>query len=144
MAEEAAGCLRCNSNIREVLLFGSIARDGQGNDLDIIIVAEPSCAENFIAAIDLTRLKLSSRLDQTYETYLLKKVRLQAAMLVLSNLDEFMLALHDATELIGRQSIDIFVFPPDWRQRLTELQHRLPNRDPRFMKNIARDAVRIA
>lgn len=39
------------------------------------------------------------------------------------------------------EALDIFLFPPDWRERLDELQEALPHTDPDFMRNIARDAI---
>jgi hypothetical protein len=47
--------------------------------------------------------------------------------------------LEDGTG-VKPDKLDIFLLPPNWRERLSELQELGSHSDPNFMQNIARDA----
>ena len=68
-------------------------------------------------------------------------IRRDAAGVLGSNFHELLVKVD---QLINPAKLDIFVFPPNWRDKLDQLQEDLPNKDPNFMQNIARDAVKIA
>ena len=149
MAQAVANQLRLANNVHSVELFGSIARDGRGRDMDIIIVADDDMRAwefTFLVAEMMECFDkcgessaLAGRRDGAYHY---KGLRREMAMAVF-DLD-FGMRLHRAEFIAGRANLDIFVFPPNWRNLLHELQEALPHSDPMFMENIARDAVPIA
>ncbi len=79
---------------------------------------------------------------RTTGAYHNKRLRLMAAEAALPC--EFWPLYLEAKARAYPAELDIFVFPLEWREYLDVLQKALPHEDPNFMKNIAKDAVKIA
>ena len=135
-AEQVAQIFMRHPHIHGVELFGSVARNGQGHDLDLILVTDVVRGFDFIREV-ATRLHEIATYNHPWE-------RMGAARDVLG--DNFNNLRIEAEDLIGYEymALDILVFPHDWCERLYQLQKDIPHSDPNFMKNIARDAVKIA
>ena len=58
--------------------------------------------------------------------------------------DLYLLLLNAQVDLELRSKFDLFLFTDDWRERLDYYQEALPHEDPNFMRNIARDAIKLA
>lgn len=105
-----------------ILIYGSVARHGCGNDLDMIIVGTEEEWQKFKKGVlqkPSSRLGALTRYDVVYEI-------LGDAFGVL--------------EYEGIMMVDAYIFPPDWTERLEELQAVFPHEDPLFMQNVAADA----
>lgn len=105
-----------------VLVYGSVARHGCGNDLDIIILGTEEMWQEFKSGV-LQKMSPSwcgalTRHDVVQEMF-----------------EEAFGALEDA----GIMMVDVYIFPSDWTKRLDELQAAFPHEDPLFMQNIAAD-----
>lgn len=121
-----------------------------GHDLDIILIAKDSCVREFFKLVRMTiqiwALELgedvnnSGFLRNTFD-YHNTSMRLWAATDALFY-DKKFDPIREVEEITGC-TLDIFVFPADWREHLGYLQNALPHSDPEFMENIARDARRI-
>ena len=132
--------------IHGVELFGSVARDGLGHDLDLILITDKGRGSDFICLASdrfgrRDSLETEDLTLQRMECYNTPDERAKIAKRVLGG--NFGELLAEAKRYTAAK-LDIFVFPPDWRDHLRVLQEDLPHRDPNFMENIARDAVRIA
>ena len=147
-ARAIADILRRHKHVREVLLFGSLARGEWGNDIDLIVVTDhgrgsdwinltESCVKDF-AQEEEGRKGRTFRRNGLYHH---RRLRMQAAIDALGI--DFGNLLRHTLSLASPDRLDIFVFPPNWREYLRVLQEALPHSDPMFMQNIARDAVRI-
>jgi predicted nucleotidyltransferase len=104
-----------------ILIYGSVARHGCGNDLDLIIVGTEEMWQEF-------RQKVLDKLP----SYCGALIRHNAAYEVLGS-------AFGALEEEGIMLVDVYIFPPDWTKRLNELQSAFPHEDPHFMQNIATD-----
>ena len=105
-----------------VIVYGSVARHGCGNDLDLIIVATETMWQKFKQKVlenSLGYCGAFTRHDVAYE--MLGKP-------------------FEELEGNGLGMVDVYIFPPDWTNRLDELQASFPHEDPNFMRNIATDA----
>ena len=154
-AEQVAQIFMRHRHIHGVELFGSVARDGQGHDLDLILVTDEVRGLDFLIEV---AAKLRRRPSDT-ESLTLHRIdiynnpweRMWIAQDVLGhNFNELLIEAEELIRHIGAGGLiwhvvlDIFVFPSTWRERLNQLQKDIPHSDPNFMQNIARDAVRIA
>ena len=119
-------------------IFGSVARSGTGRDIDLIVIVDEGTFQAFVSDV---RRRNEGR--NAFDVYGKTRQRFFAADeatngmigdVVFSNL-RGIVRRHD--------NLDIFLFPENWRHRLDEIQRALPNRDPNFMKNIARDARKV-
>jgi len=124
--------------VLEVWVFGSVARDGIGNDLDMIIVAPSDKAEEWSNEVEC-KLRMV-RPGSVAPAYSYSGARHIAASGALGL--GFTQALGNAID-ITNVAVDLFVFPPNWREDLEGMQAWLPHEDPNFMQNIAEDAVQI-
>lgn len=141
-AKKVAEIFRRLDKVQAVEVFGSVARGQEGNDLDLILICNEETSKLFMELVE-TEAKIS-RLPHTdrYHGYALTR----------SNIAELILAPNicdknnqfEAALAACEVGIDIFIFPPDWRNRLNELQDRMEHDDPKFMQKIAKDARRIA
>lgn len=133
-AENVARILRRHPYVHDVLVFGSIARDGKGRDIDLAIVTEDALADDFV---EMTENALLYREG----VYGAAALRLRTASWALG--PKFRGTLREVYREVGHCDLDVFVFPHDWRDRLDELQNAFPHEDPNFMANIARDACQV-
>jgi|SRR3989344_8246065 len=158
-AHNIAHIFRRHPHVQEVLLFGSVARCGLGNDLDLILITDETRANDFVQCLNRLIEEFENRMrrvaehsaqrDPFAEVYHHKRLRLEAIEETLEaytddSPNNFLSLYHSAQALVGHNALDLFLFPPDWRTKLEDMQKALPNRDPMFMQNVARDAIRIA
>lgn len=133
-AQQAAKALCEHPDIKSVVVFGSVARDNEGEDLDIILVCNEVIAEEFVYYV---KSVLDEEEADPYTSA--KHIRRNIALTSFS-CEELDSILNKVERFVSIYDMDIFIFPPDWRNRLDELQNALPHSDPHFMHNIARDA----
>jgi len=134
-AKQAAEILIMHERVKKVLLFGSVAQIGEGRDLDIILVTDEDVFDEFKNEV------LEGICFRGLDSYHFRSLRLNAAKQALG---------FDSSMLFYRASrfgkLDVFIFPENWTQtkQLEYLQTVFPHRDPYFMQNLVREAVRIA
>lgn len=155
-AEQVAKIFMRHSHIHGVELFGRTAREGQGNDLDLVLLVSLEDADTFTGMVRSKLMEISTFGDperyilegpelQKACTYNSPNLRMEMARVVLSDRAEgFRVLQTEAEGLVFPAALDIFLFPGGWRYYIRSLQEDLPHKDPHFMENIARDAVRIA
>lgn len=123
-AAKLAHYLFTNGRVRAIYLFGSVAREGIGHDIDLVVVVSVGLADRYIEATDYdqprSRLECITQAEQILD-FDLHRV---------------------ATILEGGELPDLILVPPRWRHRLEELQAKIFHPDPMFVFNIARDARR--
>ncbi len=126
-ARVLAGDLISVAPVEKIEVFGSISR-GMAlgcSDIDMIVVVDTALAKEW-----LERCQFGFAEDELYTNR--RRDRLVHAASVLE------------TPWLGEgwdAALDIFLFPPDWRSRLVELQTAGNHSDPDFMLNIAHDAT---
>lgn len=131
------------SGVSAIELYGSISREGTGNDIDLIIIVDDEVLyQKFVACV-----------KQQIESDNLPDI---SGVALRRNAVEEIFGVPQFTNLIyqihmpspghrhAHLFLDMFVMPVDWRDRLNELQGNLPHDDPQFMRNIANDAYPIA
>lgn len=119
-------------SIYKLWLFGSVSRDGDGSDIDIIAEVSGETAMEFLAKLRY-RLPFLSR-DSNGQA----EVRIGLACRIFG-IDP--VSVRGVCYALGKTPpmVDIFVFPPRW-QSSAALQSLLPKGDPDFVKNVAGDA----
>lgn len=127
-----------------VELYGSIAREGVGNDIDMVIVVnDENTYRDFVAEV-MSRVHRA----ETNKGYSQAQYRAEAVERIFGeHLGIVRTLMHDTRDQTAKNVylyLDMFIAPRDWRERLDELQEHLPHDDPYFMHNIARDAWIIA
>jgi predicted nucleotidyltransferase len=112
----------------EVYLFGSVARDGHGYDIDMVAVVPSVTAARF-----LTRLGLNSSFSTYGENY----VRTATAGEIMG------FTAYELEHKFG--PIDLYLFPPNWRtmRGRHRLNRILLHDDPDLVTNINREAKRF-
>ncbi|OGZ06002.1 MAG: hypothetical protein A2942_04725 [Candidatus Lloydbacteria bacterium RIFCSPLOWO2_01_FULL_50_20] len=138
--ERAAHKLLCCPGVEGVELFGSIARQGYGNDVDLILIVSDDLAQEFIFHVHRLLETKRYRHDQGKGFYGARALRRVAAAATLGR-KKFNNIYAHASKWTTPHLIEVFLFPADWRKQLHELQAIYPHRDPEFMKKIAKDAV---
>lgn len=133
-AQQVAKVLCEHPQIKAVVAFGSVARENEGEDLDVILLCDGWLAYEFVDLV------LSMKDGTRYAYYEMKDIRRQAAVMLLSGNGELDGIFQKIAPFVHPYDLDIFIFPLNWRKRLDELQGALPHSDPQFMHNIARDA----
>jgi predicted nucleotidyltransferase len=145
-AAKVARMFRGCEPITAVEVFGSVARDGKGDDLDLILIVDEQIAQKFFTAVAAEeRYNAELRADRFMQRYFgSAQSRLEIAENVLSEEDQVFgqVFLDSWVEIEFR--LDIFLFPSNWRDRLVELQTAMPHADPQFMEKIAGDARPLA
>lgn len=117
------------SSVKNVEIFGSMAREGLGHDVDVILTVNDAVWENFKNEVNKA-LKIAPRRGAAIRYHVARELLGEGPY---SDL------LYDLEYRMG-VPIDVFVFPENWRERLDELQSAFPHEDPQFMRNIAKDA----
>lgn len=125
--------------VRSVEVFGSIARGngGEFSDLDVILVVDDETASKWTEDVKkrLGYFGMAFSNGGFYDSA--KDARLEIAAEILGTVPE---AMFESPWYV--RTIDVFLFPPDWRDRLDELQIIGQHSDPTFMQNVALDALR--
>lgn len=140
-AKEVARIFLRHPHVHQVEVFGSVARDGSGNDLDLILITDEDRALAFMEIAE-SEIKLWAQSLAQESVYNNPHLRQEVAVRVLG--DGFAEFLTAAGRIVDVAHLDIFVFAPDWRDYLETLQEALPHHDPDFMWHIARDARVLA
>jgi len=119
--------------VRAVEVFGSIARAGEGNDLDLAVVVEGGFYTSYV-------IDLRERMD--YGDYYadFKSERRIAALKALFFTTAQCGWLESVTAGIV---LDLHLLPVGWKEQTDMLQQHLWHDDPNFVKNIAKDAVTL-
>lgn len=158
-AVTAASILTAHSAVLSVELFGSVARTGVGNDLDLILVTDPRISTEFeeIFTKDSPTIQLICGASHS------KGIRRYIVNMLLmthrkpgdstswtpvseaefgSSLD---IEYHasDTEDECPKGGIDLYMFPPTWRDELARIQTTLRFRDPNFMGSLAKAARRF-
>lgn len=128
-AKAVAGILKESPFVLGVEVFGSVARCGKGDDLDLVVVAEEDDAQAFMRMA--RKSALGGALCHWYAIPSSNRNAIADDLLIVG--------IHEIEKEVW-VCLDVFVFPPDWHDRLDELQRALPHSDPQFMRKIARDA----
>lgn len=116
-------------HIQRVEIFGSFARGDQTptSDLDMILCAD-----------EATALAWLDRLDIEADMYWnMREARYAATALILDFGPKRLAYLEP-----WKETLDLFVFPPNWRSRLRSLQKYFPNEE-NFMQDVAHDALQF-
>lgn len=139
-ALEVASVFMNTPNVFGVDLVGSIAREGKGNDLDMVLIVDTFRYASFVRALSVheTYDANESEEDEYYTGF---KSQRRAAALEIVALDPVLNAWFEcATRTF---SVDLFLMPEGWKERINEVQSHLPHRDPEFVRHIATDAVTL-
>lgn len=125
-AKQVAAFFAGVAGVQQVYLFGSISREGEGHDIDMVLIVDEPMAEAFIAS------------QEGHDTpYTFSEDRGDAVERILG------VDLRVVEQAAGDWCVDIFLFPPNWKDDLDELQMSLRHNDPNFMVKVARDARRF-
>lgn len=126
------------AGIREVLVFGSVAREENGNDLDIVLVVDIYTYINF-----LKEMWASQPLESENDYYFgYRQQRVDAVMAATEMTPAEYGWLNLAIQQLGAP-VDLHVMPEGWQQNIDAVQTHLPHADPQFVRNIAGDAKQL-
>lgn len=125
-AAEVASLLLRSDIAQEVWVFGSIAREGYGNDIDLIVGVDD---ESFKFYLETLKHDYGLIYDQPGSS----RVRLDAAM-------ETLVLPRGTYTVDAFRRVDIFLFPMDWKHRIDEVQDSFDHKDDEFTENLAADA----
>ena len=141
-ALEVASVFMNTPNILGVDLVGSIAREGKGNDLDMVLIVDAFRYASFVRNMtewDGYEASEDDNQDDEYYTGF-KAFRRQAVLEIVALTPVLNAWLECATRTF---SVDLFLMPQGWKKRIDEVQAHLPHRDPEFVRHIATDAVTL-
>ncbi|MBW4061770.1 hypothetical protein HJC99_04350 [Candidatus Saccharibacteria bacterium] len=131
------------AGIRDVLVIGSVARDGFGNDLDVVLTVSQPVYLAYLAAVNQALLD-ADECDYWDDFYVgFSSQRFEAALASVS----MSLAEHGWLCLALRYldaKIDVQLMPATWLSNTDLAQSQLPHHDPSFVANIAADARKLA
>ncbi len=129
-----------NPDILGVELFGSLTRQYYGNDMDLILTVSEERSMKFIALLT-SWAALSGGV--AYDVYRAESIIDVRQRLAVSAMPSLVHSLRLARDIVSPNSIDLFLFPADWKKRLAEIQGKMRTWDPQFMNNIAATAIRL-
>lgn len=132
--QAAEEILRMCGRVRCVELFGSIALRGVGGDFDFILITDEATSRTFLQV-------MNEEDADAYGEYVTAKYRFLRASLLMPILD---IVSAWAYKKFNGEYLDVFLFPPDWRCRIGEIQGYLKTSDPNFVMNLAREARHLA
>jgi hypothetical protein len=123
-------------------LVGSVAREGKGNDLDIVLTVNPFRYASFVLSLKDWDEYVAEE-DEWEDRYFFggyKSSRRKAALEIVALTPVLNAWLQCATRDF---TVDLFLMPEGWRKHADEVQKHLPHRDPQFVRHIATDAVTL-
>jgi len=126
--------------VKDVLVVGSVAREGYGNDLDVVVVVDDTVYNEFLATMACHGsfgFDEKSDYDDYYVGYRLERVH--AAIEAITSTPTEYGWLLAAMERFGAE-LDIHPMPHGWMNKVDTVQTHLPHKDPNFVRNIAGDA----
>lgn len=142
-AVAVAQILKRHPHVQGVELFGSIARVGSGNDIDLIILSDR--AEGFFArAAGIVRItaELADLLDIALPLQLSPREEATVEVLGVDFRPLLMRARKCLPRTRSKSPLDLFVLVPDWKKHLDELERNMiPGTT--FWKTIAKEAKPI-
>jgi hypothetical protein len=119
-----------------VELIGSGAREGKGEDLDLVVLVNGFRYTSYVVALR------KAFVEDNYDFYAeFADERLIAAMAVLELPPLLRAWLRMMTQDF---KLDIHLMPQNWQRHIQEVQQHLPHDDADFVSNIAKDARRFA
>ncbi len=140
-ALEVASVFMNTPSVIGVELIGSIARKGQGNDLDLVLTVNAFRYASFVQAMTSGDPYQEGSEDENDEYFTgFKALRFNAAQRALTMSPALKGWLTCASR---RFSIDLLLMPQGWKNHIDEVQSHLPHRDPAFVSHIAVDAVTL-
>jgi hypothetical protein len=121
-------------------LVGSVAREGKGNDLDLVLLVNTFRYTTFVRSMtEWTGYDVSEDEQDDYY-YGFKESRRKTALEIVA-LSPVLNAWYEcATRSF---TVDLFLMPQGWKRHVDEVQQHLPHRDPEFVRHIATDAVTL-
>lgn len=127
--------------IERVEIFGSISRNFKGNDFDLILIVSEKISNCFFRYA-LFNIKIYYIFQKLLKKFYFLRImhpylRLKVAKKILGK--KFIENVEK--KAYCKNKIDLFLLPENWKDRLEELQKRLPHPDKKFMWNIAGDAI---
>jgi len=142
MMREVLITLIKQTKVVKLEVFGSVARCGRGNDLDLIVVVDPIVYVSFVSHMLYNWFDNGGSLEGYYESY--REQRMYAMFATLGMSAEEIAELRiDISEIGGEHLIDFHVMPTGWHTRVDEIQAHLPHDDSEFVRKIALDARRL-
>lgn len=131
-AEYVAGVFHSMPGVVRVELYGSIARDGAGHDIDLIVVTDNKLYQHFVSNVH--------ELLVAPVMYTGAECRRRAIKRLFGC--KYRDAMSRIRHTLGHVEdlIDVFVMPIDWKHRIPEMQSALPHNDENFVRSIADDA----
>jgi hypothetical protein len=123
-------------------LVGSVAREGKGNDLDMVLLVSPFRYASFVRSMMGWDEDVAEE-DEWEDSYMFggyKSSRRKAALEIVALTPVLSAWLECATRSFN---VDLFLMPEGWRKHADEVQKHLPHRDPQFVRHIATDAVTL-
>ena len=116
--------------IHAIWLFGSVAHSYIGAELDLLLEVDEITFMEYL------------KLGGTWSDFQYREHRFVAAGVALVMAKDYSFTW--TSEIAWNwHCIDLHVFPTDWRNQLSELQVLLGHHDPKFMDNLAREAIRL-
>lgn len=127
--------------IHAIWLFGSVARNYVGADLDLVLEVDETVFQDYLDLVGVwCGYGPENKTAPEHTRYRERRFQAAGNALYMWNSYRF-----DGVSEIQWNShyIDLHVFPVDWRDRLAELQDRLGHHDPKFMENVAYEAMSL-
>ncbi|MFH1183312.1 MAG: nucleotidyltransferase domain-containing protein [Candidatus Moraniibacteriota bacterium] len=139
------------SMIHDVFLYGSIARERVGSDVDLIVTVDEETYQKFKNLVSLSDYN-SNKLDRynaMLTTLFLSKIdyrgvsdRIFELTIGMPSKDFWNGPIKEICKVLKEgPGMDIYLLPRDWKSRLEEIQSDFSNEDPNFIKNISQDAI---
>lgn len=105
-----------SSHVRDVNIFGSIARDLIGNDIDLVIIVDEIVFRKFVTTLQDGYINPGDRRFEVAE--------------ILQFGEHYFRAFTD------NAALDVWLFPTDWKSRNAEIQALLPEHYENFLFNV--------
>lgn len=134
MAERLAKAIGSHPAVETVELFGSVARVGKGDDIDLVVTAHGPPSRIFIESLALCHLDAYA---DGHDAYAHGEAKQKRFVLACRALPCLLGRIVSQSQGIDLQRVDMFVFPVDWREKARDIQKRLRTWDPDFVPRIA-------
>lgn len=147
MAQNKVVTLNDATNIASILLnapsvigvelIGSVAREGKGNDLDLVVLVNVFRYTSYVVA--LQRLSI----EDPYYTDFYMDFTTERTNAALNTLQMHSLLRGWLKMTTQDFKVDIHLMPQNWQRHTAEVQQHLPHDDADFVSKIAKDARRF-
>lgn len=119
----AKALMALSPEIEQVLLFGTVARDGIGNDLDIVLIIPEGMFQLFGKSLRWG--------------YMLPEDRRITIASILGLSSDYA----KSEQLINETRLDLWLLPANWMDRTEEIQDMMPKLDAGLIGNIKMDYI---